>query len=378
MEETPSSTSQSSPQSTGASSQSSSPAPSSSSSPASSGDYSIASFMSDVKDSPAIDNSDTDATGTDGPIPPTSGAKLGETQGAPQHIEDTPASEDNLQRPDPFAPKNPPRNFEGLDQEEQEMFKRMSYRSYSKLYPIYKQFKESNGKFGEEKLTSLQQELEAARQQRFYDEDGAWTLSPEYKQLSEAEDTIKAEGEYWQEQLALAIKGEPWRPLIRNADGTYAQGNPEEASPQAQAKIMAKYQQALHIQSGLTEKKNSLTTGFKTKHANIQGTIKAFNQRLFSNVDFANKYKAQREAILNEFPSEIRHREEYQLIANLAVAVNHMTTLLSQKAQQNGVRTNVANTARNNGPGNGMSGGVRPGKSDDKLWDTFQKLTGGK
>lgn len=334
--------------------------------------------MADAKNAPPIEAGEGDDVGTAGPVPPVApGAKSGETQGAPTvDIHDEPAGEQ--QRPDPFASKNPPRNFEGLDPEEQDMFKRMSYRSYSKLYPIYKQFKESQGKFGEDKLTALQQELEAARQQRFYDEDGAWTLSPEYKQLAEAEDTIKAEGEYWQEQLALAIKGESWRPLIKNPDGTYGQGDPQEASPQAQAKIMAKYQQALHIQSGLSEKKNGLTSGFKTKHANIQNTIKAFNSRLFSNVDFNNRFKPQREAILKEFPAEIRHREEYQLIANLAVAVNHMTSLLAQKNQTNGIRANVTSTARNNGPGTGSAGGLKPGKSDDRLWDTFQKLTGGK
>lgn len=280
---------------------------------------------------------------------------------------------DPLQLTAQTKPQPKPRTFEGLEPEFIPAFKHMRNEVYDKLYPWYiesKKLKDEHAK--------LQQQLQEQSGAHFYEQEGAWTLSPEYQEKAQVVSQLSRETEYWQEQLANIESGGQWSPLMYDPDtGKFFKGPEQEPTPQAKAQVLAKLTQANTMLGQHNAELQNFEGNFKTKHQNYVSSLKGIEEKVFGkdNLEKLTKHAGKK---LEMFPPHMRGRPETQLLAKALVLIDGLIATIRQKQGAANTNTMKAATAKSSGPVNAQSGagGQNGGKVGDVL-DLFNKAKAG-
>ena len=265
------------------------------------------------------------------------------------------------------------RKYDGLDEEESKLFKQMSQAAYDRLYPAYLASKESATK-----LKALEDTNKQLENRRWYEEDGAWTLSPEYQEAKQNVDLLDFEENYWTEQLTKVERGEEYNPLD-GKPGDYKEGPLKPATVEAKVNIMRKLQAIGGYKQQLATKIDSITKNFASKHKSFGEGLKGVNDHLFGKLDITLPHIApQYKSWLEKFPTEFQGQLPYQMLAKSAVVIEGLAKALREKEALGGLKKSARVTASSSGPGNGKAVGGTSATNGNSAanWDKeFQSLT---
>lgn len=235
------------------------------------------------------------------------------------------------------------RKFDGLDDEEKRMFTRMSNEAYARLYPQYLEHKKLK-----EDFETIKAENEKLKGQGIYEHENAFSITPEYQQLSDTVTRLGSEADFWQQQLALAKAGENWAPFIGYDDkGTARFGEPREGTPQAEAAIMACLTKAYTLQSQYSGQLESFKSQFSNQHKSFIGHLAETEKKIFQGADMVKLTKAA-ESKLNLFPAHIQRHPVTQSLAKALVVIDGLLAMIrTQKNSGNAkaVRNSIARAA---------------------------------
>lgn len=264
------------------------------------------------------------------------------------------------------------RKYDGLDEDEAKLFKQMSQAAYERLYPAYLKAKDSDKKLLE--LENTNKQLES---RRWYEEEGAWELSPDYKSAKENVDLLNFEEDYWTEQLTKIEKGEEFNPLA-GEPGAYKEGPAQPATIEAKVAILRKLQTIGGYKQQLTSKIDGIKKDFSGKHRSFNDGLKGVHDHLFGKLDvnlphLAPKYKEW----LEKFPTEFRGQLPYQMLAKAALVIEGLVKARREEEALGGLKKSARVTAKSAGPGNGKAvGGSSSNGNSTERWDReFQDLT---
>lgn len=240
---------------------------------------------------------------------------------------------------------NSKRKFDGLEEHEKQMFDRMSTEAYNYLYPKYLKQKET-----EQKLAELQTQNSQLKEVSFYDQDGAWRITPEYSTYEKAVNQLNGETAFWTEQLANIEAGNKCTALIGYDD----KGNPQfmhdlEPTPQIRAQFSAALNKSLVLANDYQNKLAQYENGFKEKHTSYLGQLKEVRNKIFAGADLTKLEKAAQEK-LKIFPQFTHQRPEVKMLAESLVVVDGLLSIIKQLKNTNATNGVKHATAISAGP----------------------------
>lgn len=275
---------------------------------------------------------------------------------------------------DPGAPQGKKlpakRDFTGLDEEEAKLFKNMNNEAYQRLYPIYLNSKKEN-----DSLKVLQEKLDAADKRRWYDEPEAYTLHPEYKQAQASVSRLTNELSFWEEQLAEIEEGREGQTYTLDSKGDYVPG-PKVSGGAGKAHFISLIAHTRNLLNQESHKSEALKSSFATKYKSFDSELEKADKDFFGKLDINHpSVKSRYEYFQNRFPAEYRNQRPYQMLAKGLTIIEEMLRRQKDQEATKVVKTQVAATAKNNGPGEGLAGAKAP-KSLDALDREYEKMTG--
>ena len=350
------------------------------------GGYSITQFFNDSKDIKTVDQGDVkytddEQTQSDGVVPgseekPAEEGESEEEGSEESSEEETPPRQRTLQEIQRHRQEQKAgRKYDGLDEKESKLFKQMSQQAYETLYPAYLAYKKGDKELNE--LKTLNKTLE---ERRWYEEENAWELAPEYRASKENLDMLDFEENYWTEQLAKIERGEDFNPLA-GEPGKYKEGPATPATVEAKVDILRKLQTIGGYKQQLTSKIDGIRTSFSGKHKSFQEGLKGVDSYLFGKLDVKLPHLAPKyQEWLNKFPAEFRGQLPYQMLAKAAIVIEGLAKQLRERDATAGLKKTSANAAKSVGPGNGKATGDSTeagSRNSPKYWDkTFENLIG--
>lgn len=264
------------------------------------------------------------------------------------------------------------RDYSGLDEVEIAWFKRMGNEAYANLYPRYLESKKHK-----ETIDRLNKELEASRGAHFFEQDGAWTLMPEYRQIEQSVNRLNAEASHWQEQLRLIEEGQEWTPLVLDPQGNVVLGAPQPASTAAKAEIMGALNKAYSYAANAQNQLQAFQGQFKEKHSNFVKSLNGLREQIFKGADLTKLEKAAAPK-LEMFPAHMRTRPEVRALAEALVLIEGLTAMVNtsraNKASMQ-IKSNIASAAGPNG--SRVAQGSGKGETIGSVLNQFKKLKTG-
>jgi hypothetical protein len=318
-------------------------------------EFSTADFLRDAKniESPDVTYVDDNVTPTDPSISPPN-------PGAPDPVEKPDVDDEPIAPPQrqPNVRQSQPRQslqrkYDGLDEDEVPLFNQMSNAAYERIYPEWLKHKESA-----KELETLKKDLEVAQSKRYYEEEGAWTLHPEYREAQANLTDLDTEVNFWKEQFALVEDGKPWNDLEYNRkDGNYYKGEDRQPSSAAKAEILDKLNQARGGQRELQGRLTNIQSTFKSRHESVQGALKQVHQEMFGGLDITKPHIAgpYKEA-LSKFPKEFQSMEWAQMLAKSKVTIEGLVQILRSKEISANGKAAIKKVIISQGPGPGGQG----------------------
>lgn len=230
-----------------------------------------------------------------------------------------------------------PRVYDGLEQDEIRLFKDMSTPAYAKLYPLYLEHKKLKETYETDKQ-KYESELNALRSQSSFDQEGAWKLTPEYEQISSTVQRLGAEADHWEQQLAAIEAGEPFTPIVLNAQGQPVLGQPQTASPMDKVKVMSALQKAHALHGQFSQNLQQFEGNYKNQHKSYLEGLQSARKTIFNGADLTKLENAAKTK-LELFPAYVRGKPEVKLLAEALVLVDGFKALLNQKTQATTTKT---------------------------------------
>lgn len=261
------------------------------------------------------------------------------------------------------------RVFDGLEEDEVPIFKEMSQRAYEKLYPAYLAQKQS-----EAKIAELSKAAEEAGNRRWYEEDGAYQLHPEYKEISQYVENLETEEAFWQEQLAKAEAGQKFNLLVRDPKtNQYIVGDIQEPGPQGKALIISNISKLAQFKSNAAAERDRLQNTFASRYKSYNEGLKTVDKEMFGQLDMEKNPTVKRyyDSALAKIPAEFRGQLVYQMVAKSAAVIQGLVAALRANEANGAKQKSIAATVRQAGPGNGLAtgGGTKDGKDYDKFFE---------
>jgi hypothetical protein len=244
------------------------------------------------------------------------------------------------QQPEKFQ-----RSYEGLNQQEAKIFSDMSTSAYKQLYPIYLESKQWKAK--EE---AFQKQLAEAQQTTSYDQEGAWQLSPDYKNLSQSAARLNFETQFCQAQLENLESGQDivWiTSYDQNGNPQYTQ--PFKPTSKDRAMILGTLAKANQMSMDANNKLQQFEGSYKEKHTGYIQGLQSVRSQLFQGIDL-QKLETAAKSKLEQFPSHVRSKPEVKLLAESMVIFDGMQRMIQDLQSQLGGRQVQQRTATNAGP----------------------------
>ena len=289
--------------------------------------------------------------------------------------EQAPADED-LDKPTSDAqtrlagPKS--RDYTGLTPAEVKVFKSMSNEAYNYLRPLYDKWKQ---KQSEEE--NLKKQIEELSNRHWYEFDGAYKLSDDYKTLAQNLESLTFEENYWKEQLARAESGQPVE-LLTDIDenGQYVVGEPQEPTPQIKAQLIAYLTKAQALKDRVSSELTNYEKTFKTRIGGFYNQLNELDKIVFGKLDMNNpNVKAAYDKWAAKMPSELRGHKAYDLLIKSMVAIEGLISRIAASEQAAKVKNDVRRTQSSTGPSAGFARTSNLDTDVAALDEAFKRLT---
>lgn len=232
------------------------------------------------------------------------------------------AAQPASQSAQPSIPTRPGgRDYNGLPPEDVAVFKQMSNEAYARLRPVYDAHKAYEASKAEREAKEAEREklIAELKGQHFYDLPDAWQLDPEIRPLAENQQSLAAEADFWQRQLAAIDKQEKIQLIVAGQDGKPMITAPMDPEPEHRAQITRAMQDALAKHAQVSAAVTQSVQSFKARYQGWDDMVSEQTNRVFGK--FEKHIAPARDAILKEFPAALRHKPIYHYAANATAAL---------------------------------------------------------
>lgn len=268
-------------------------------------------------------------------------------------------TQDGQTQEPPAQPARQSRDYSGLDEAEQKIFKSMSNDAFALLKPQYLESKKLKAEHEE-----LKQKYDTASKATFYDQDGAYQLTPDYQFKSANLQLVDREITFWKQQISAIRNGQKWTALTGyDKDGNAILAPDQEPSPEAEADIVDALINARSIRSGLAKEVDSIKENFSVIHKQYLSNMSAIEKEIFKGVDAETLNKAMSKKI-TMFPEHRRSNPEVQVIAKLLAVLDGYQMLISERTAEKVSAEQKTKTAVNGGPTGGVTQKTLAGKGN--------------
>lgn len=325
---------------------------------------------SSTQESPSVESQAPENTEAEAPA--VSAPPLENTIGAALDAFKKEKNTGTPQFPGKAAPAAPPvrqaRDYSGLTPEEVAWFKKMDNQAFNALKPQYLEFKKLKTEH-----ETLKQQYDSATKTTFFEQEGAYKLTPEYEHLSSNVNLLDAEISHWEEQLGRIAAGEQWIPIELDSKGNPVLGAPRDASSQAQGQVVAALTKANVLRSDISGKLSSLQDKFTTQHKGFVTKLAEVEKDIFKGGD-PKALDAAMRTKLPLFPQHLHNNPLVQSLAKAAAVIEGLVLMLNQQQSAAATSTIKARTAANAGPRAGeVQPGTVKGEKVGSILDEFHK-----
>lgn len=251
----------------------------------------------------------------------------------------------------PAAPVLDYRTYDGLNEEDKVLFKHMSRDAYNKLYPLFLEHKKIK-----EAQEALIKENEEIKGRHFFEQDNAYTLTPEYQALTQNAAVMDQEIAHWSQQLRNVKKGLPWAPLVPDDKGNPCIGQEmavdDANKDDVEAFIISKLTEGNGYRNQYQERLAAFHEKFKGEHGRYLSTFDQIEAKIFNG---ANKEKLEAAALtkLSLFPRHMQGRREIKSYAKALVLLDGLLALMASRQSAANTQAIVQRTAASSGPTTG-------------------------
>lgn len=238
------------------------------------------------------------------------------------------------------------RDYSKFTEEDQALLRKLPNSIYDKLkvrlQDIYE--KENTLKELQEKVVEYQKIAEGKGvPENWHESPDAYTLTPEYRSISDQFDKVAFEEDHWRQQLTNVKSGQPITPLQGyDKDGNPVYGAQIESQPQHEVALLSYLQNSAlkkqQLQQEATAIQTNFINGYKQAHAFIDVAKNKFNALP---KDLQPK-KEHIDSFMSQIPAAYKNNPAMQLAAAIySVAVN-------QEAMIKALRANSSTVTKNN------------------------------
>lgn len=234
-----------------------------------------------------------------------------------------------------------PRDLQGLDEEEADIFQNMSRKAYDKLLPLYREYKSqflpNKDKFS--KLPELEKQLAAAQQNRWFDHPESYQLTPEFQQTVDKLDQISSIQSHFEAQLdAVEAGAKEYTTLRRGPDGNIQQVK-VPVDPSTRRQLLTEIISAKDATKTLTQKIEETKSAHQNRWTSHKSSLQQLDKTLFG--EYNEILDAPAKAELQKFPEYFRNDPAAPLLAKAITLINFAGKALEQnKVQQSGAAIN--------------------------------------
>lgn len=288
------------------------------------------------------------------------------------------------------APKSQPakvvKDYTGLTADEAHMFKNMSNEAYLRLRPVYDAHKKIVER--EKEIEQREKAVKEAMPKGVFDHEQAYTLSPQFSQLSSTVQRLEFERGYWAKQFAAIEKGEDYKPLLIDANGRYVEGKPQRATAEAKAEILNNMTLATQLHSQHNQQLQMVQQSFAQRRQELIGGIQSYEKKLFGFLDDEkNPYRPVVQEVLQAIPAEFRDHPLAPFLAKAMATIKAQSVANANLAKQVAAKQTAVSDARKAGPTmtrtNAAVSATRPasadidltGKSPEEIIAAFKSAT---
>ena len=224
------------------------------------------------------------------------------------------------------TPKTQPhaRDYTGLNEDEQRLFKNMSAESYKRMRPIYDQHKKIAER--EAQIAEREKQINQALPKGVFDVEDAYILSPQFRAAHTAAEGFKYEADYWSKQLEAIESGEKWKPLMLDPKtNEFYEGKPQDATPQAKAAVMRNLAQATQQYTVHQQRVAEVQGSFQARRSALVNGVRSYEKQFFPFFEGDNNpHKPAIQSLLNAIPEEFR---DHPLASGYAKAMHTIKLL---------------------------------------------------
>ena len=253
------------------------------------------------------------------------------------------------------------RDLTGFSPEEQAILKQMSNPAYEYTVKVLKEKKE----------------LEALKSSHYLQSEDGYTLSPEYKQLSQDVHYANAESSIWLQQLQDIDRGEEWQPFEGwSKDGQPVFGSKQKPTKLAEEQIRMAMNRCLQVKQEVAGQLQQIPGKYKQIIQNDNQVIKNKMAELFSwekdpsvleqTIDVGGKelpIKQIKQDVVNLFPVYHRNSVGVEAASNMYVALRIYANEIANLKQQLEVASIKKNEAIRGEPTGDTRPAVKTGKA---------------
>lgn len=216
------------------------------------------------------------------------------------------------------------RDYTGLNEDEQRLFKNMSAESYKRMRPIYDQHKKIAER--EAQIVEREKQINQALPKGVFDVEDAYILSPQFRAAHTAAEGFKYEADYWSKQLEAIESGERWKPLMLDPKtNEFYEGKPQDATPQAKAAVMRNLAQATQQYTVHQQRVAEVQSSFQARRSALVNGVRSYEKQFFPFFEGDNNpHKPAIQSLLNAIPEEFR---DHPLASGYAKAMHTIKLL---------------------------------------------------
>jgi len=214
-------------------------------------------------------------------------------------------------------PEKKPRDYSGLTEAEVPIFKRMAGEAFDVLKPILLEYKQLKAEAAKPK-----EKAENGLPDSYFEHPEAFTLSPEYKQLSSLAEEARVIKDHWRRQEINIKRTGKFQGLTRDAKtGSLELTEPKDADENDELNVSNYADAAREQYTKHATKLDSLTSQFKDKHNKDIAIVKGWEEQFFPGFeDEKHPTKELQKQIIEALPKSLRSNPVTKLLSKVGSA----------------------------------------------------------
>ena len=178
--------------------------------------------------------------------------------------------------------KVPKRDYSAFDPEDAKILEKQPNGVFNLLAPALKKYYAER-----DRAKALETEVKTLKEQpgripdAWYENENAFTLTPEYGKLTETYNRLNIEANHWEQQLINIKAGKPWHDLTFDPKVGYGLAAPQEPKEGDEFAVQKAYNNALRLQEKVSSQAEKIQNDFKSQYKNLNNYYEPAIQKHF-------------------------------------------------------------------------------------------------